>query len=103
MNRPKIKDYKVFVKDGMIINRFAEYAIDLEKYCDELENTIDKSINKSISYTIELKSDDCKCYGCTLEKNCLRNRCFWQFWKEWCMQDYDTSEYEDEWGVVIRR
>lgn len=93
MNRPKREDYydvvafnvktgdkhKMFTCSGNAI----KYMNDLECYCDELENTIDKSS----SYTIELKSSDCRCYGCSLENHCFSGRCFWQVWREWLMKD----------------
>ena len=43
MNRPKLEDYKVCLKDGTITSRYVEYSTYLDIYCDKLEKALDKA------------------------------------------------------------
>lgn len=102
MNRPKLEDYKAFVKDGLIIPRLAQYAVDLENYCDEvemergyfemhadafldemkkLEKALDKACEKMAFTSNEHIIDELGSF--TLgEINRTKDQ-----WKEWCMKD----------------
>lgn len=106
MNRPKLEDYKAFVKDGLIIPRLAQYTVDLEKYCDEMENTIDNTLRVSNDIIGELAKEvleleraldkACEKLAFTSNKHCIDelgsftlgeiNRTKKQ-WKEWLMND----------------
>lgn len=93
MNRPKRKTY---------VKRYGwehteRYIQALETYSHYLEKALDKACEKLAFVSDEHIIEELGSF--TLgEINRTKEQ-----WKEWCMQDYVTSEYEDEWGVVIKR
>lgn len=116
MNRPKLEEYW---NDGAFdhVNDYLDYLEGIEKYCDELEQEIKNLNNFSDEREVETTSMF-EVYGRALDKACEKlafasnehiieelgsftlgeiNRTKEQ-WK-----DSVISEYEDEWGVVIKR
>lgn len=77
MNRPKLEDYGSWdkCKEGWQRNlKSVEYRMDLEKYCDKLENALDIACDMLETY--DLANNEL-----TRKKHTQKE------WKEWCLKN----------------